>query len=84
MNAHLNYLPDRRVFRYKDVQMCRCDSTENKLLIQISKYKYNRLRWEDVCLLNKKELSALASCFMENTFRRADMFVNLQKPAIVE
>lgn len=41
MNAHLNYLPDRRVFRYKDLQMCRFDSTENKLLIQISKYKYN-------------------------------------------
>lgn len=59
---------------------------ERKLSGRLEKGSFfsDRLRWEDVCLLNKKELSALASCFMENTFRRADMFVNLQKPATVE
>ena len=38
MNTHLIYFPDIRIFRCKK---WRCDSTENKSLIQISKYKYN-------------------------------------------
>ena len=64
MNAHLNYLPDRRVFRYKDVQMCRCDSTENKLLIQIFKYKYNNDQNSDKAAWNKNELTI---CGVTNT-----------------
>ena len=44
--------------------MCRCDSTENKLLIQIFKYKYNNDQNSDKAAWNKNELTI---CGVTNT-----------------
>ena len=57
MNARLIQLPDRQIFRCKDVQMCKCDSIENEKLIQISKYEYNNNKNNDNATWNRNELT---------------------------